>query len=126
MCRRHCVAAGGCAAKKHSASESAALGTSSHKGKEPVHASPGPLPAPSPRHLNSPQPAASMENDAVDMFSNPRYSSQMSAAFTQQYARQQELEKQRRATDAARMERQEKARHNVVVYGWAKVCATNT
>jgi hypothetical protein len=67
-----------------------------------------------------------MENDAVDMFSNPRYSSQMSAAFTQQYARQQELEEQRRATDAARMERQEKARHNVVVYGWAKVCATNT
>ncbi|KAF8232729.1 hypothetical protein L208DRAFT_1270644 [Tricholoma matsutake] len=24
------------------------------------------------------------------------------------------------------MEWQEKARHNVVVYGWAKVCATNT
>jgi hypothetical protein len=71
MCHQHCVAAGGCAVKKHSASESAALGTSSHKGKEPVHVSPGPLPAPSPCHSNSPQPAASMENDVVDMFSNP-------------------------------------------------------
>jgi hypothetical protein len=59
---------------------------------------------------------------AVDMFADPRHASQMTAAFTKHYAIQQTLEEQRRAADAERIANIEKAKHNVIVYAWPKVC----
>ncbi|KAF8219603.1 hypothetical protein L208DRAFT_1127622, partial [Tricholoma matsutake] len=46
--------------------------------------------------------------------------SQMTAAFTQHYAHELELEEQCRAADALQIECHNKAKHNVIVYGWAK------
>ena len=55
------------------------------------------------------------------MFADPQYASQMSAAFTQQYADKNALEEQRRAVDAERLANIEKAKNHIIIYAWPKV-----
>lgn len=109
MCRRHCIDAGGCRVKGHGATD---------KGKQramsPLSPSPSSTP---PREIH-----IASTSTTVDMFADPRHASQMTAAFTKHYAIQQTLEEQRRAVDAERIANIEKAKHNVIVYAWPKVC----
>jgi hypothetical protein len=56
------------------------------------------------------------------MFADPRYASQMTAAFTQQYADKYVLEEQQRTVDAERLANIEKAKNHVIIYVWPKVC----
>ena len=59
---------------------------------------------------------------AQDLFADPRHASQMTAVFTQHYAREQTIQEERRMADAERMANDVRAKHGVIVYGWAKVC----
>jgi hypothetical protein len=117
------IAAGGCSAQNHAVSSSVTSATRNEG--EDTQLSPLRSPPPSPHRSTSPPTTSSAKNGALDMFANPRHASQMTAAFTQHYARELELEEQRRAADALRIERHNKAKHNVIVYGWAKVCIVN-
>ena len=56
-----------------------------------------------------------------DLFADPRHTSQMTAVFTQHYAREQMIQEVRRAADAKRMANDVRARNGVIVYGWAQV-----
>ena len=127
MCRRHCLEAGGCRVKTHLATNLTAGASLASGGQEQLLLSP-----PSPSHppfsvnvalagpsitVDSSRPAA----PAVDFFANPRHASQIAPAFTQQYAREQALEESKRAADAERLANIEKAKHSVMVYGWARV-----
>lgn len=60
--------------------------------------------------------------DIRDVFSHPRYASQMPAAFTKQYAVEQELEERRRAAEALRIANIQKVKDHVIGYGWTKAC----
>jgi hypothetical protein len=113
MCRRHCAEAGGCHAKGHSA-----VGPASASGSRreiPVSRSPtSPV---------SPRDSSAITTSAeTDMFADPRYASQMTAAFTKHYALEQSREELRRAADTERLANIDKAKHHVVIYSWPKVC----
>lgn len=58
------------------------------------------------------------------MFANPRYVSQMTAAFTKQHAIEQAREEQLGAVDAERLTNLEKAKNHVIIYAWPKVCCS--
>ena len=117
MCRCHCVEAGGCqGAKSHTPA------FRSDKGKQRAVASssftpPSPLSSPPPSWDNT----TTNKSTGVDMFANPRYASQMTAAFTKQHAIEQALEEQLRAVDAERLANLEKAKNHVIIYAWPKV-----
>jgi hypothetical protein len=110
MCRRHCIEAGGCRAKGHGATEKEKQQAMSPFSQRSPSSSP-------PREI-----LMASTSTAVDMFADPRHASQMTAVFTKHYAIQQTLEEQRRAADAERIANIEKAKHNVIVYAWPKVC----
>ena len=98
MCRRHCVANGGCTVKTHTQGVVAPLRQSTPETTSPV-------PEPEP---------------AQDLFADPCHASQMTAVFTQHYARKQTIQEERRAADAECMANDVRARHSVIVYGWAQ------
>ncbi|KAF8227788.1 hypothetical protein L208DRAFT_1294878 [Tricholoma matsutake] len=56
----------------------------------------------------------------MDLFADPRYGSQMTTAFTQQYADKHALEEQQRAVDVERLANIEKAKNHVIIYAWPK------
>jgi hypothetical protein len=58
------------------------------------------------------------------MFTNPKYASQMTAAFTKQHAIEQAREERLRAADAERLANLEKAKNHVIIYAWPKVCCS--
>ena len=124
MCRRHCVEAGGCqGAKTHATSTNPTL--TSDKGKQAVASSSTITLSPS----SSPPPlwdnAISKKSTAVDMFANPRYASQMTAAFTKQHAVEQAQEEQLRAPDTERLANIAKAKNHVIIYAWPKVSCSS-
>ena len=57
----------------------------------------------------------------MDLFADPRYASQMTAAFTQQYADKHALEEQQRVVDVEHLANIEKAKNHVIIYAWPKV-----
>ena len=83
MCRHHCRIAGGCSAKNHASSSI----TSSNPCDSMEHNAAVPSPSRSPPLMMAPLPAPGPSmDDTTDMFATPQYASQMTAAFTQQYA----------------------------------------
>lgn len=115
MCRRHCIEAGGCqGTKTHMAQNTATLA-----GKQRAAVSPFNIPLPS--SLPPPSTATASTSTAMDLFADPRYASQMTAAFTQQYADKQAMEERQRAVDAERLANIEKAKNHVIIYAWPKV-----
>jgi len=68
----------------------------------------------------SPSPPLTATATARDIFANPRYASQMTAAFTEQNAIHQAIEEKRRAVDAERLANIEKAKNHVIIYAWPK------
>ena len=127
MCRRHCLEAGGCRVKTHLASNviagaslPLALG-----GQERLLSS-SPPPSNPPRSVAhsvnlAPAGPSTTVGPALDFFANPCHASQIVPAFTHQYAREQAFEESKRAADAERLANIEKAKHSVMVYGWARV-----
>ena len=117
MCRRHCLEAGGCQAKGHSAPTvpSSAL----NKGKQRATSLEFP-----PLRSSSPdqQTATAGTSTSTDFFTDPRYASQMTAVFTEHYACQRALEEQQRTADAERIANIEKVKSHVIIYAWQKVC----
>jgi hypothetical protein len=114
MCRRHCAEAGGCHAKGHSAM-SGPISTSGNRHEK----------VPSLRSPTSPRESSATTtgtSSATDMFADPRYASQMTAAFTKHYALEQGREELRRVADTERLANIDKAKHHVVIYAWPKVC----
>jgi hypothetical protein len=75
----------------------------------------------SPSSSPPPATATASTSTAMDLFADPRYASQMTAAFTKQYADKHALEEQQRALDAERLANIEKAKNHVVIYAWPKV-----
>lgn len=112
MCRRHCLEAGGCQAKGHNAS--AVPSSAFDMGKQRATSLDFP-----PSRSTSPVQQAST---STDFFADPRHASQMTAVFTEHYARQQALEEQQRAADAERIANIEKVKSHVIIYAWQKVC----
>jgi hypothetical protein len=123
MCRRHCVEAGGCRVKTHFITAGSMLPSTSGMQERLLSSSPPPSnPGPSPSVNRIPGPAGPSTIDlTLDFFANPRHASQIAPAFTQQYAREQALEESKRSADAERLANIEKAKHSVMVYGWARV-----
>lgn len=115
MCRRHCLDAGGCLGTKTHMCEVAGS-SASDKGKQRAVSPPSMPSSPSP-----PLTATASTSTARDMFANPRYASQMTAAFTEQNAIHQAIEEKRRAVDAERLANIEKAKNHVVIYAWPTV-----
>ena len=56
-----------------------------------------------------------------DIFANPQYASQMTAAFTEQNAIHQAIEEKRRMVDAEHLANIEKAKNHVIIYAWPMV-----
>ncbi len=121
MCRRHCLEAGGCQGTKTHVRETTGS-SASDKGKQ-REVSPSTMPfLPSSSSLPLSATASTSTARDRDMFANPRYASQMTAAFTEQHAVHQALEEKRRAEDADRLANIEKAKNHVIIYAWPKVC----
>jgi hypothetical protein len=117
MCRRHCLEAGGCQAKGHNNSTvpSSALNKGKHRATS--------LEVPPSRSSSPDQHTATAgTSTSTDFFADPRHASQMTAVFTEHYARQQALEEQQRAADAERIANIEKVKSHVIIYAWQKVC----
>jgi hypothetical protein len=116
MCCQHCVEAGGCqGTKTHMVQNTATL-----SGKQRAAVSPFDLSSLS----SSPPPPATAPastSTAMDLFADPRYASQMTAAFMQQYADKHALEEQQQAVDAERLTNIEKAKNHIIIYVWPKV-----
>ena len=117
MCRRHCLEAGGCQAKGHN--PPSAPSSTLNKGKQRATSLEFP-----PSRSSSPDQhtATAGTSTSTDFFADPRHASQMTAVFTEHYARQQALEEQRRAADAERIANIEKVKSHVIIYAWQKVC----
>ena len=115
MCRLHCAEAGGCHAKGHSTIAPTSASGDRHE-KTPLLQS---RTSPS----SPPESLATTTSAAKDMFADPRYASQMTAAFTKHYALKQGREELRRAADTERLANIDKAKHHVVIYAWPKVCS---
>ena len=117
MCRRHCLEAGGCQAKGHN--PSTAPSSALNKGKQRATS----LEFPS-SHSSSPNQLTEIAetSTSTNFFADPRHASQMTAVFTEHYARQQTLEEQRRAADAERIANIERVKSHVIIYAWQKVC----
>ena len=94
MCHHHCVANGGCAVKTHA--------------REP--GAPFLLSVVDPIQTMNPVPEV---EPAQDLFADPRHASQMTAVFTQHYAREQTIQEERRAADAECIANDVRARHSV-------------
>ena len=119
MCRQHCLEAGGCQGTKTHIRET--TGTlASDKGEQRA-VSPPTMPS-LPSSPPPPLTATASTSTARDIFANPRYASQMTAAFTEQHAVHQALEEKRRAVDAERLTNIEKAKNHIIIYAWPKVC----
>jgi hypothetical protein len=117
MCRRHCIEAGGCqGTKTHMARSTATLA-----GNQRAAISPFNPPSPSSSPPLPTSTATASTSSAIDLFADPRYASQMTAAFTQQYADKYALEEQQRVVDAERLANIEKAKNHVIIYAWPKV-----
>lgn len=117
MCRRHCLEAGGCQAKGHTASTVPSFAL--NKGKQRATSQEFP-----PSRSSSPDQhtATAGTSTSTDFFADPRHASQMTAVFTEHYARQQALEERQRAADAERIANTEKVKSHVIIYAWQKVC----
>jgi hypothetical protein len=112
------VEAGGCQAKGHNASTTPS--SASNKGKQRATSLDFPL-----SRSSSPDQqtiATAGTSTSTDFFADPRHASQMTAVFTEHYARQQALEEQQRAADAERIANVEKVKSHVIIYAWQKVC----
>lgn len=112
MCRRHCAEAGGCHAKGHSAIGPISASSSRHEKTTIIP----PTTPSSPR-----ESSVTTASTSKDLFADPRYASQMTAAFTKHYALEQDREELRRAADTERLANIDKAKHHVVIYAWPKV-----
>jgi hypothetical protein len=77
-----------------------------------------------PSHSSSPDQHTTTAgtSTSTNFFADPRHASQMTAVFTEHYARQQALEEQQRAADAERIANIEKVKSHVIIYAWQKVC----
>jgi hypothetical protein len=118
MCRRHCLEAGGCQAKGHNAST--VPSSLFDKGKQratSLEFQPSRSTSPDQNTIT-----AGTTSTSTDFFADPRHASQMTAVFTEHYARQQALEEQQRAADAERIANIEKLKSHVIIYAWQKVC----
>jgi hypothetical protein len=120
MCRRHCLEAGGCLVKSHSKDDQF-LATQASQLTSTI------LQAPSTRTtmetLSSPPLTTSkLRQQGQDLHANLRYSSQMPAVFTEQSAREQQLQESRRAAEAEHLRNVRKVNGCVTCYGWPSVC----
>ncbi|KAF8799393.1 hypothetical protein BYT27DRAFT_6862923 [Phlegmacium glaucopus] len=124
MCRRHCVEADGCRVKSHLATNIvASTALPSFLSEERLLSL-----SPSPSNPMNPPPSVNLAiagssttaDLGLDFFANPHHASQIVPAFTQQYALEQALEESKRAADAKQLANIEKAKHSVIVYGWAR------
>ena len=126
MCRRHCVEAGGCqGAKTHATSTRATPTLTSDKGKQAVASSSAITLSPSSSPPPSWDKAITRKSTAVDMFANPIFASQMTAAFTKQHAVEQAQEEQLQAADAECLSNIAKAKNHVIIYAWPKVSCSS-
>ena len=113
MCHRHCIEARGCQTKGHAATSwpSVTLGDGQEK-----------TPSAPPHSLTSPSLPPLECSAATDMFADPCYASQMTAAFTKHYTLEQDQEEWWQAVDAEWLANINKVKHHIIIYAWPKVC----
>jgi hypothetical protein len=115
VCKKHCVAAGGCSVHGHTAGHAP---TSSSTAL--TSGAPHVLPIVNLPDEPSFQVPASTQ-DPMSTSIDPQYVSHMAPIFTEQYQCKQEFQEETRHLEAQRKELAKISKHSIVVYAWTTV-----